>query len=56
MQRYGRLTERQRAAELINNMFGLNVSVDYRENIEELKTQVDTNNNGVVEEEELEDV
>ena len=56
MQRYGRLTERQRAAGLINNMFGLNVSVDYRENIEELKTQVDTNNNGVVEEEELEDV
>ena len=34
--RYSRLSERQRACEAINKMFGLNISCDYRESIEEV--------------------
>jgi hypothetical protein len=33
--RYSRLESRRKACEQINEMFGLNVSVDYRENIDE---------------------
>ena len=38
--RYSRLSERQKACDMINRMFGLNMSVDYREDIQQL---VETN-------------
>ena len=38
--RYSRLSERQRACDMINRMFGLNMSVDYREDVQQL---VETN-------------
>lgn len=38
--RYSRLSERQKACDMINRMFGLNMSVDYREDVQEL---VETN-------------
>ena len=38
--RYSRLSERQKACDIINNMFGLNMSVEYREDIQQL---VETN-------------
>lgn len=38
--RYSRLSERQKACDIINRMFGLNMSVDYREDIQQL---VETN-------------
>ena len=34
------ISERQRACEMINRMFGLNMSVDYREDVQQL---VETN-------------
>lgn len=38
--RYSRLSERQKACDIINRMFGLNMSVDYREDVQQL---VETN-------------
>ena len=38
--RYSRLSERQKACDMINRMFGLNMSVDYREDVQQL---VETN-------------
>lgn len=38
--RYSRLSERQKACDIINKMFGLNMSVDYREDVQQL---VETN-------------
>lgn len=38
--RYSRLSERQKACDMINKMFGLNMSVDYREDVQQL---VETN-------------
>ena len=38
--RYSRLSERQKACDVINRMFGLNMSVDYREDVQQL---VETN-------------
>ena len=38
--RYSRLSERQKACDIINKMFGLSMSVDYREDIQQL---VETN-------------
>lgn len=38
--RYSRLSERQKACDIINRMFGLNMSVDYRKDVQQL---VETN-------------
>lgn len=38
--RYSRLSERQKACDMINRMFGLNMSVEYREDVQQL---VETN-------------
>lgn len=42
--RYSRLESRRQACDKINKMFGLNISVDYREDLREMATQGETDN------------
>lgn len=51
-QRFCRLNARRKSAEQINKMFGLNIQVDYRE---EVKTMFQDNNEGNTEEKEVTD-
>ena len=42
--RYSRLESRRQACDKINKMFGLNISVDYREDLREMTTQGESDN------------